>query len=95
MGKLRVLGCLVFVHEHGHTRKLNPKAVSGIFVGYSRKANAYLALVGGKVRTVRDLVFDEKFEHAVFSKKMKLVEFDVRQTLVPNVDCSPGPGFHR
>ena len=66
--RLRVLGCPVFVHKQTADTKLQPKAEEGVFVGYSTKANAYLVLVRNRLRTVRDLVFDE---HLRTSKKMQ------------------------
>jgi hypothetical protein len=58
---LRVFGCLAFGKELGHISKLNDRSTPGVFIGYAEGSKAYLILDPGtqRVRTTRDVVFDE------------------------------------
>jgi hypothetical protein len=58
---LRVFGCLVFDKELGHIGKLDNRSTSGVFIGYAEGSKAYRILDPGtqRVRTTRDVVFDE------------------------------------
>jgi hypothetical protein len=58
---LRVFGCLAFTKELGHISKLDDRSTSGLFIGYAEGSKAYRILDPGtqRVRTVRDIVFDE------------------------------------
>jgi hypothetical protein len=58
---LRVFGCLAFSKELGHIGKLNDRSTPGVFIGYAEGSKAYCILDPGtqRVRTTRDVVFDE------------------------------------
>ncbi|WVZ90458.1 hypothetical protein U9M48_036759 [Paspalum notatum var. saurae] len=58
---LRVFGCLAFVKELGHIGKLDDRSTPGVFIGYTEGSKAYRILDPGtrRVRTARDVVFDE------------------------------------
>jgi hypothetical protein len=58
---LRVLGCLTFTKELGHIGKLDDRSTPGVFIGYVEGSKAYHILDPGtqRVRTTRDVVFDE------------------------------------
>jgi transposase InsO family protein len=58
---LRVFGCLAFGKELGHIGKLNDRSTPGVFIGYAEGSKAYRILDPGtqRVRTTRDVVFDE------------------------------------
>jgi hypothetical protein len=58
---LRVFGCLAFGKEIGHIGKLNDRSTPRVFIGYAEGSNAYRILDPGiqRVRTMRDVVFDE------------------------------------
>jgi hypothetical protein len=58
---LRVFGCLAFGKELGHIGKLDDKSTPGVFIGYAEGSKAYRILDPGtqRVRTTRDVVFDE------------------------------------
>ncbi|WVZ89813.1 hypothetical protein U9M48_036172 [Paspalum notatum var. saurae] len=58
---LRVFGCLAFVKELGHIGKLDDRSTPGVFIGYAEGSKAYRILDPGtrRVRTARDVVFDE------------------------------------
>jgi transposase InsO family protein len=58
---LQVFGCLTFGKELGHISKLNDRSTSGVFIGYTEGLKAYCILDPGtqRVRTTRDVVFDE------------------------------------
>jgi hypothetical protein len=58
---LWVFGCLAFVKELGHISKLDDKSTPGVFIGYTECSKAYRILDPGtqRVRTTRDVVFDE------------------------------------
>jgi len=38
---LKILGCTIFVHEHKHLGKLEPRAVKCVFIGYSSCHKGY------------------------------------------------------
>jgi hypothetical protein len=58
---LWVFGCLAFTKELGHIGKLDDRSTPGVFIGYADDSKAYLILDPGtlRVRTARDVVFDE------------------------------------
>jgi hypothetical protein len=58
---LRVFGCLAFGKELGHIGKLDDRSTPGVFIGYMEGSKAYRILDSGtqRVRTTRDVVFDE------------------------------------
>jgi hypothetical protein len=58
---LRVFGCLAFGKKLGHIGKLDDRSTPGVFIGYAEGSNAYQILDPGtqRVRTTRDVVFDE------------------------------------
>jgi hypothetical protein len=58
---LRVFGCLAFGKELGHIGKLDDRSTLGVFIGYAEGSKAYRILDPGtqRVRTMRDVVFDE------------------------------------
>jgi hypothetical protein len=58
---LRVFGCLTFVKEFGHIGKLDDRSTPGVFIGYAEGSKTYCILdpVTQRVRTTRDVVFDE------------------------------------
>jgi hypothetical protein len=58
---LWVFGCLTFAKELGHIGKLNNRSTPRVFIGYAEGSKAYHILNPGtqRVRTTRDLVFDE------------------------------------
>jgi hypothetical protein len=58
---LRVFGCLAFTKELGHIGKLDDRSNLGVFIGYAEGSKAYRILDPGtlRVRTARDVVFDE------------------------------------
>jgi transposase InsO family protein len=58
---LRVFGCLTFNKELGHIGKLDNRSTPGVFIGYAEGLKAYRILDPGtqRVRTTRDVVFDE------------------------------------
>jgi hypothetical protein len=57
----RVFGCLAFGKELGHVGKLDDRSTPGVFIGYAEGSKAYHILDPGtqRVRTTRDVVFDE------------------------------------
>jgi hypothetical protein len=58
---LRTWGCLVYVHVPDTQRSVfSPKAIHGMFTGYSSTSKAYRIYLGGGVwRESRDVVFLE------------------------------------
>ena len=58
---LRVFGCLAFTKELGHISKLDDRSTPGVFIGYAEGSKAYRILDPRtqRVRTARDVVFDE------------------------------------
>jgi hypothetical protein len=58
---LRVFGCLAFANELGHISKLDDRSTPGVFIGYAEGLKTYRILDPGtqRVRTTRDVVFDE------------------------------------
>ena len=58
---LRVFGCLTFAKELGHISKLDDRSTLGVFIGYAEGSKAYRILdpKTQRVRTARDIVFDE------------------------------------
>jgi hypothetical protein len=58
---LRVFGYLTFAKELGHIEKLDDRSTPGVFIGYTEGSKAYRILDPGtqRVRTTRDVVFDE------------------------------------
>jgi hypothetical protein len=58
---LRVFGCLAFGKELVHIGKLDDRSTPGVFIGYTEGSKAYHILDLGtqRVRTTRDVVFDE------------------------------------
>jgi hypothetical protein len=58
---LRVFGCLAFGKELGHIGKVNDRSTPGVFICYAEGSKAYRILDTGtqRVRTTRDVVFDE------------------------------------
>jgi hypothetical protein len=58
---LRVFGCLAFGKEFGHIGKLDDRSIPGVFIGYADGLKTYCILDPGtqRVRTTRDVVFDE------------------------------------
>jgi hypothetical protein len=58
---LWVFGCLAFGKELGHIGKLDDRSTPGVFIGYTEGSKAYRILDPGtqRVRTTRDVVFDE------------------------------------
>jgi hypothetical protein len=58
---LRIFGCLTFGKELGHIGKLDDRSTPGVFIGYAEGSKAYRILYPGtqRVRTTRDVVFDE------------------------------------
>jgi transposase InsO family protein len=58
---LQVFGCLAFGKELGHIGKLDDKRTPGVFIDYAEGSKAYRILDPGtqRVRTTRDIVFDE------------------------------------
>jgi len=60
VGHLRPFGCRAWIHIPAELRKkLQPRAVAGIFVGYGIDQRGYRVLVGDRVETSRDVWFDE------------------------------------
>ena len=60
---LRVFGTRVFLHiPEADRRKLDPKAIEGLFIGYSETVKAYLIYVpkSQKVITSREVIFMEE-----------------------------------
>jgi hypothetical protein len=58
---LCTFGCLAYVKELGHHGKLEDRSTPGVFIGYEEGVKAYRVLdpVTQRVRTTRDVVFDE------------------------------------
>jgi transposase InsO family protein len=58
---LRTFGCLAYVKELGHHKKLEDRSTPGVFIGYEEGVKAFrvLDLVTQRVRIVRDVVLDE------------------------------------
>jgi hypothetical protein len=58
---IRIFGCLAFGKELGHIGKLDDRSTPGVFNGYAEGSKAYRVLDSGtqRVRTTRDVVFDE------------------------------------
>jgi hypothetical protein len=58
---LRVFDCLAFGKELGYIGKLDDRSTPGVFIGYTEGLKAYRILDPGtqRVRTMRDIVFDE------------------------------------
>jgi hypothetical protein len=58
---LQVFGCLAFGKELGHIGKLDDRSTPGVFIGCADVSKAYRILDPGtqRVRTTRDVVFDE------------------------------------
>jgi hypothetical protein len=61
VSRLRVFDCLAFAKELGHIGKLNDRSTPGVFIGYAEGSKAYRIIDPGtqRVRTTRDVVFDE------------------------------------
>jgi hypothetical protein len=59
---LRVFGCLTFGKELGHIGKLDDRSTPGVFIGNAEGSKTYRILDPGtqRVRTTRDVVFDER-----------------------------------
>ena len=57
---MRVFGYLAFAKELGHISKLD-RSTPGVFIGYAEGSKAYRILdpMTQRVRTARDVVFDE------------------------------------
>jgi transposase InsO family protein len=57
----RVFGCLAFGNELGHIGKLDDRSTLVVFIGYVEGSKAYRIIDPGtqRVRTTRDVVFDE------------------------------------
>jgi hypothetical protein len=58
---LRVFSCLAFGKEVGHIGKLDNRSTPGVFIGYAESSKTYHILYTEtqRVRTTRDIVFDE------------------------------------
>jgi hypothetical protein len=58
---LWVFGCLTFDKELGHIGKFDDRSTPGVFIGYAEGSKAYHILdpETQRVRTMRDVVFDE------------------------------------
>uniref|UniRef100_I1NXJ5 Integrase catalytic domain-containing protein n=1 Tax=Oryza glaberrima TaxID=4538 RepID=I1NXJ5_ORYGL len=58
---LRVFGCLAFAKELGHIGKLDDRSTPGVLIGYAEGSKTYHILdpETQRVRTARDVVFDE------------------------------------
>jgi len=58
---LWVFDCLAFDKELGHIGKLDDRSTPGVFIGYVEGLKAYRILDLGtqRVRTARNVVFDE------------------------------------
>jgi hypothetical protein len=58
---LLVFGCLAFTKELAHISKLDDRSTLGVFIGYAEDSKAYRIIDPGtqRVRTARDVVFDE------------------------------------
>jgi hypothetical protein len=58
---LRVFGCLAFGKELDHISKHDDRSTPGVFISYAEGSKAYHILDPGtqRVRTTRDVVFDE------------------------------------
>jgi hypothetical protein len=58
---LRVFGCVAFGKVLGHIDKLDDRSTLEVFIGYVEGSKAYHILNPGtqRVRTMRDVVFDE------------------------------------
>jgi hypothetical protein len=58
---LRLFGCLVSGKELDHIGKLDDRSTPGVFIGYAEGSKAYCILDLGiqRVRTMREVVFDE------------------------------------
>jgi hypothetical protein len=56
-----VFDCLAFGKELGHIGKLDDRSTLGVFIGYADDSKVYRILYPGtqRVRTTRDVVFDE------------------------------------
>jgi hypothetical protein len=61
VSQLRVFGCLAFSKEVGHIDKLDDRSTPEVFIGYAKGSKAYRILdpETQRVRTMRDVVFDE------------------------------------
>jgi hypothetical protein len=61
VSRLWVFGCLAFVKKLGHISKLDDRSTPGVFISYAEGSKAYRILDPGtqRVRTTRDVVFDE------------------------------------
>ena len=65
LARLRVFGCKAFVFvEPRYRKKLDAKAAKGVFPGYARNANAYVAALpnnrgGMRLVQIRRITFDE------------------------------------
>jgi hypothetical protein len=61
VGQLQVYDCLVYVKELNHVGKLDDRSTLGVFIEYDEGVKGYRVLdpVTQRVRTARDIVFDE------------------------------------
>jgi transposase InsO family protein len=61
VGHLRTFGCLAYAKELNVVSKLSDRSTSGVFIGYAEGVKAYRILdpVTWRVRTTRDVIFDE------------------------------------
>eukprot|EP00170_Pyropia_yezoensis_P001123 contig_5092_g1127 len=60
VSNLRALGCRAWVYmPHEIRRKMDPRAVEGVFIGYADTKKAYKVIVDDKVIASRDVKFDE------------------------------------
>jgi len=58
---LKVFGCVAYIKDLSHLRKLDDRGKSGVFIGYAEGAKAYRILdpATQRVKVSRDVVFDE------------------------------------
>ncbi|XP_049933224.1 retrovirus-related Pol polyprotein from transposon RE1 isoform X3 [Nymphaea colorata] len=64
----RVFGCVCFIHNHSpNVKKLDPKSIKGIFLGYSSTKKGYKCLATGRLHITKDVTF---LEHVIVSASL-------------------------
>ncbi|XP_031505644.2 retrovirus-related Pol polyprotein from transposon TNT 1-94 isoform X1 [Nymphaea colorata] len=85
----RVFGCVCFIHDHSpYVKKLDPRSIKGVFVGYSPTQKGYKCLdpTTGRVYVTKDVTF---LEHVSYfcentlqgEKSMSREEYSLNQEI--------------
>lgn len=89
ISNLRVFGSPAFVHvPDARRRKLDPKAIEGIFVGCCPLAKAYRIWIESKrrIEVSRNVIIDESNQMSAFEEKEQKSRFTPFDFLLPQKD---------